>query len=358
MRKLFFIIFVGLMVIACNTNKVREVWTKEQANEWYKQREWLRGCDFIPSTAINQLEMWQAETFDPATIDRELGWAENIGMNCMRVYLHHLAWEVDKVGFKKRINDYLAIAEEHHISTIFVFFDDCWNPAYMAGKQPEPQSGIHNSGWLRDPGNLYFKGDTTKMLPVLEAYVKDVLTAFKEDKRIVLWDLYNEPGGSNPYGMNGEKSMGLLLKTFEWGRRVNPSQPLSAGIWTNQFPNLNKYQLENSDVITYHSYESLESHQQLIDTLKRYGRPMICTEYMARTRNSTFKTIMPLLKAENIGAINWGLVAGKTNTIFAWDTPLPDVTEPPVWFHDIFRQDGTPYSQEEIDVIKSLTLKK
>lgn len=358
MRKLLFIIFVGLMVIACNTNKVREVWTKEQANEWYKQREWLRGCDFIPSTAINQLEMWQAETFDPATIDRELGWAEDIGMNCMRVYLHHLAWEVDKAGFKKRVNEYLAIADKHHISTIFVFFDDCWNPAYTTGKQPEPQSGIHNSGWLRDPGDLYYKGDTTKILPVLDTYVKDILTTFKEDKRIVLWDLYNEPGGSNPYGMNGDKSMGLLQKTFEWGRTVNPSQPLSAGIWTDKFPNLNRYQLENSDVITYHTYESLESHIQLIDTLKRYGRPMICTEYMARTRNSTFKTIMPLLKAENIGAINWGLVAGKTNTIFEWDTPLPDVTEPPVWFHDIFRQDGTPYSQEEIDVIKSLTLKK
>jgi hypothetical protein len=186
--------------------------------------------------------------------------------------------------------------------------------------------------------------------------MKDVLTTFKEDKRIVLWDLYNEPGGSNPYGMNGDKSMGLLQKTFEWGRTVNPSQPLSAGIWTDKFPNLNRYQLENSDVITYHTYEPLESHVQLIDTLKHYGRPMICTEYMARTRNSTFETIMPLLKAEKIGAINWGLVAGKTNTIFAWDTPLSDVTEPPVWFHDIFRQDGTPYSQEEIDTIKSLTV--
>lgn len=75
--------------------------------------------------------------------------------------------------------------------------------------------------------------------------------------------------------------------------------------------NLNKFQLENSDVITYHTYEGVNSHQQLIDTLKQYGRPMICTEYMARTQNSTFQDIMPMLKRENIGAINWGLVAGK-----------------------------------------------
>jgi hypothetical protein len=133
---------------------------------------------------------------------------------------------------------------------------------------------------------------------------------------------------------------------------------LSAGVWTNRFHNLNKYQLENSDIITYHSYEPLESHRQAIDTLKRYGRPMICTEYMARTQSSTFETIMPLLKAENIGAINWGLVSGKTNTIFAWDTPMPDAVEPPVWFHDIFRQNGAPYSQEEIKIIQSLTLER
>lgn len=191
MKKILLSFFIGIMLIACSqkTVSVREVWTKEQANEWYQQWGWLRGCDFIPSTAINQLEMWQADTFDPVTIDRELGWAEDIGMNCMRVYLHHLVWETDKEGFKKRINEYLTIADKHHISTIFVFLDDCWNPTYQAGKQPEPQPGVHNSGWARDPGDLYYKGDTTVILPVLENYVKDILTTFKDDKRIVLWDL-------------------------------------------------------------------------------------------------------------------------------------------------------------------------
>lgn len=174
MKKILLSFFIGIMLIACSqkTVSVREVWTKEQANEWYQQWGWLRGCDFIPSTAINQLEMWQADTFDPVTIDRELGWAEDIGMNCMRVYLHHLVWETDKEGFKKRINEYLTIADKHHISTIFVFLDDCWNPTYQAGKQPEPQPGVHNSGWARDPGDLYYKGDTAVILPVLENYVK------------------------------------------------------------------------------------------------------------------------------------------------------------------------------------------
>jgi sugar lactone lactonase YvrE len=327
------------------------VWTNEQANQWYKQWGWLRGCNFIPSTAINQLEMWQAETFDEATIDHELGWAKDIGMNCMRVYLHHLAWETDKKGFKKRMDKYLKIADKHHIATIFVIFDDCHNATYTAGKQPDPKPGVHNSGWLQDPGDLLARD--VSLEATLEAYVKDILTTFKNDKRIVLWDLYNEPGGSN----RGNNSLPLLQKVFTWGRSVNPSQPLSVGYWSENLKEINKFQLENSDVITYHTYSGAASHRKLIELLKASapGRPMICTEYMARRNNSTFQTIMPMLKEENIGAINWGLVAGKTNTIFAWSTPLPDVSEPPVWFHDIFRKDGTPFSQEEVDFIRTLT---
>jgi hypothetical protein len=327
----------------------REIWTKEQANEWYKQWGWLRGADFIPSTAINQLEMWQAETFDTATIDRELGWAEDIGMNSMRVYLHHLAWEVDPEGFMDRVDQYLSIADRHHISTLFVFFDDCWNPTYKAGKQPEPKPGIHNSGWVRDPGDK-LHSDSTLMI-TLEKYVKDVLTRFKDDKRIVLWDVYNEPGNSE----YGNRSMPLLQAVFKWGREVNPSQPLSAGVWNKELVDLNHYQLANSDVVTYHNYSDPAEHKRWIDSLRTYGRPLICTEYMARTRGSRFDNIMPLLKQENIGAYNWGLVAGKTNTIFAWSDPRPDGKEPPVWFHDIFRKDGTPYKKEEVAVIRQLT---
>lgn len=191
---------------------VRDVWSKEQANEWYEQWGWLRGADFLPSTAINQLEMWQAETFDTATINRELGWAKNIGMNSMRVYLHHLAWEIDPQGFKNRMEQYLTLADKHNISTLFVFFDDCWNATYKAGKQPDPKPGIHNSGWVRDPGDIILS-DTT-LFVTLEKYVKDVLSSFGNDERIVLWDLYNEPGNSD----YENKSMPLLKKGFSVGK--------------------------------------------------------------------------------------------------------------------------------------------
>lgn len=245
-------------------------WTNTKAEIWAKETGWLRGCNFIPSSAINQLEAWQVESFDTVTINRELGWAQGIGMNVMRVFLHHLAWQVDQKGFKERMDTYLKIADRHGIKTVFVFFDDCWNPTYQAGKQPAPKTGV----------------------------------------------------------------------------------------WSLNLMELNKFQVENSDVITYHSYEAPEKHQAAIDSLKKWNRPLVCTEYMARRNNSLFTNIMPLLKGNKVGAVNWGLVAGKTNTKYAWDEPIKDGSEPKLWFHEIFRPDGTPYKQSEVDLIKSLTLDK
>ncbi len=349
LKKLFFTFFYIVLINELPAQVVRPVWNKTIAAKWYNNQGWLRGCDFIPSTAINQLEMWQAETFDTATISRELGYAQSIGLNCMRVFLHHLAWQEDPAGFKKRMCEYLTIADGKNIKTIFVFFDDCWNESYHAGTQPSPKPGIHNSGWLRDPGKLFY--DDSSLVHVLETYVKDILTTFKNDRRILLWDLYNEPGNSNYQN----KSLVLLGKVFQWSREINPSQPLSAGIWNKDLIDLNAFQLSESDVITYHNYEDEKSHLQVIDSLRKYERPLICTEYMARLRGSTFFNIMPLLKKERVAAINWGLVSGKTNTKYAWDTPIPDGSEPKIWFHDIFRPDGTPYSQKEVEFISELT---
>jgi hypothetical protein len=325
-------------------------WSPQKANAWYAKQGWLRGCNFQPSTAINQLEMFQAATFDTATINRELGWAEDLGFNVMRVFLHHLLWTSDKEGFKKRLDTYLDISSRHGIKTMLVFFDDCWSDTARVGKQPEPKPGVHNSGWVRDPGTMiYSHPDTMK---VLAAYVKDVMTTFKNDQRILLWDLYNEPGNRKQFG----KSLPLLTQVFQWAREVAPSQPVSAGLWNNsaEFQELNHFQLENSDVITYHNYNYVDHHRNAIDTLKRFGRPLVCTEYMARRNGSTFQIIMPLLKEQNVGAIHWGFVSGKTNTIFAWDTPLPDGKEPLLWFHDIYRKDKSAFSNYEVQFIKSL----
>lgn len=328
------------------------VWSIEKANEWYRQHPWITGANFLPSTAINQLEMWQAETFDPVTIDRELGWAEDIGFNAMRVFLHSLAWKQDPDGFKKRMDQYLAIADRHGIKTLFVFFDDCWNKVPHPGKQPEPKPGVHNSGWVQDPGQP-LSNDTT-LFPGLEKYVKDVMGRFARDKRVLLWDLYNEPGNSG----KKDSSLALLTKVFEWAREVNPEQPITAGLWAWDFEKLNRFQVLHSDIITYHDYEEPQWHQRVIELLKAGGRPLICTEYMARTRNSRFSNVLPLLKKENVGAINWGFVSGKSNTIYAWDTPIADGSQPAEWFHDIFFRDGRPYRQDEVNLIRKLNNKQ
>jgi hypothetical protein len=326
-------------------------WPAAKANAWYQARPWMTGANFTPSTAINQLEMWQASTFDAPTIDKELGWAEGIGFNTMRVFLHSLAYKEDPAGFKKRVNDYLAIADKHHIGTILVFFDDCWNKDPTAGTQPAPKTGIHNSGWAQDPGDPASRDSATFVQ--LRPYVTDVLTSFAHDKRIVLWDLYNEPGNNG----KGNASLPLLRNVFTWAEAVRPDQPLSSGLWNWDLKELNTFQALHSDVITYHNYDEAPAHQRVIDLLETHDRPLICTEYMARPRNSRFVNILPLLKKSHVAAINWGLVDGKTNTKYAWDTPLADGSEPTEWFHEVFRKDGTPYHQDETDLIKKLTAK-
>ncbi|WP_426060876.1 1,4-beta-xylanase [Hymenobacter sp. B1770] len=323
-------------------------WSVEKANAWYKMHPWMSGANFAPSTAINQLEMWQADTFDPTTIDRELGWAEAIGFNTMRVFLHSLAYQQDPKGFKQRLDTYLGIADKHHIKTILVFFDDCWNKNPQPGPQPAPKTGIHNSGWMQDPGDIISR-DSSKFI-ALKPYVQDVLRSFGRDQRILFWDLFNEPGNSDKFNT----SLPLVRNVFAWAREVNPTQPLSIGLWNWDFEALNKYQALNSDIVTYHNYDEAPAHQRIIELLETHGRPLICTEYMARPRNSRFANIMPLLRKQNVGAINWGLVDGKTNTKYQWDVPIADGSEPVEWFHEVFRKDGTPYRQDETELIKKL----
>src|SRR5215210_1271875 len=344
MMKRFALLFV---LLVCITTAAAPRWSTEQANQWYDRQPWVVGANFIPSTAINQLEMWQADSFDPKAIDRELGYAERLGMNTMRVYLHNIPWEQDAAGFKKRIDEYLTIADKHHIKTLFVLFDSCWNDNPKPGKQPAPKPGVHNSGRVRAPGTERLFDSRT--WGGLEGYTKDILKTFGHDRRVLAWDLFNEPSNSGYM----DAVVPLLTKVFAWAKEANPTQPITAG-WWNDHPMSNDVMFDNSDIITFHNYSDAAHLEAQIKELQRLNRPLICTEYMARTRDSLFETNLPVLKRYHVGAINWGLVKGKTNTIFAWDTPMPDRDEPPVWFHDIFRPDGTVYSQKEVDLIRSL----
>jgi hypothetical protein len=350
---------------------MRERWTVDRAGAWYDAQPWLVGCNFTPSTAVNQMEMWQEETFDPDTIDRELGWASGLGMNTMRVFLHDLAWEVDPEGFKRRIDRYLGIARRHGIATAFVLFDDCWYPDPKPGPQPGPRPGIHNPAWLQSPG-IRAAVDRREW-GRLEAYVRGIVGTFGGDDRVLLWDIYNELGNtflpslSLPWHRRVPKlaagifrhlclpvrTLPLFRETLKWVRDVDPSQPITSGVW---FINgrLNRELADSSDVITFHNYKPAEDLERQIAALKEQGRPVLCTEYMARTAGSRFETCLPVFKRERVGCYNWGLVSGRTQTIYSWADPGGGA-EPDLWYHDILRRDGSPFSEEEAAFIRRMT---
>lgn len=353
MKRFLLILAAACLFAGCSSGDYEPDgrWTAEKANEWYEQVGWRSGCNYLPATAINQIEMWQTSTFDPDTIDKELGWAEELGFNTMRVFLSSVVWQFEPESFKDNISEFLDIANSHGIKPLLVFFDDCHQPESAFGPQPAPRPGIHNSGWVKDPA-ISLRADPEALYSVLKAYVQDILTTFKDDDRILWWDLFNEPSDQG----ENDCSFELLQNVFKWAREVNPSQPISAGIFiADPDPNLeryNKFQLENSDIISYHRYSGGDIQAEEISELMKYGRPIFCTEYMARTLGSTFQNCLPTFKDLNVSAINWGFVSGKSGTIYPWGNPENDGSEPDVWFHDILRTDKTPYDQEEIDVIK------
>lgn len=345
-----------------------ERWTEQKARDWYAAQPFLVGANYTPATAINQLEMWQADTFDPDRIDLELGWAEQIGMNTMRVFLHDLLWQQDASGFRQRIDQFLAICAKHRIKPMFVLFDSVWDPYPALGRQPQPRPGIHNSGWLQGPGVIALADP--RQYPRLEQYVKGVVGAFKDDERILAWDLWNEPDNTNnnSYGASEPKNKVELVRTllpqvFAWARAAGPSQPLTSGVWKGDYSSadtldaIQKIQLDSSDVISFHSYDPPAEFDKRVEWLVRYNRPILCTEYMARGNGSTFQGTLPIASRRDVAAINWGLVAGKTQTFFPWDSwQKPYIgREPSIWFHEVFRTDGTPVNPEETELIRKVT---
>ena len=342
-------------------------WPVEKAKAWGQAHPLIAGSNYITSSAINQLEMWQAETFDLQAIDRELGWAQSLGFTSMRVFLHHLLWEQDSAGFLDRMDKFLAVADKHGIKIMFVPFDSCWDPFPKLGKQHEPKKGLHNSGWVQSPGQEDLKNPARRKL--LEDYVKGVVTKFKDDPRVLAWDIYNEPDNTNgsSYGKwelpNKEAlTLELLKQEIGWFREVNPSQPITTAPWKGNWGDVSKLsemervQFDNSDVISFHNYGKLEDAKKCVEHLKRYDRPIICSEYMARPQGSTFDPILGYFVEQKVGAINWGFVSGKSQTIYPWDSwKKPYDNEPPVWFHDIFRADGSAYRPKEVAYIKKVT---
>jgi Cellulase (glycosyl hydrolase family 5) len=365
-NRLLAVLLMVLTMATCRAQTAPARWSEDKANAWYTQQPWLVGANFIASNAINQLEMFQAATFDPALNDKELGMGESIGMNTMRVFLQDQLWAQDPDGFKHRLDTFLTIAAKHHIRPLLVLFDSCWETDPHLGAQHPPIPGIHNSGWVQSPGKQRLLDPAYESQ--LKAYVQGVVGAFANDNRILGWDIWNEPDNRGGDLVADESAKvkrvnELLPKAFEWARSMNPVQPLTSGVWTGDWVHpdkesaTTKIQLAESDVISFHNYDWPEGFEARIKELQPLHRPLICTEYMARGNGSTFDTVLPIAKQYHVVAINWGLVAGKTQTYLPWDSwQRPYVLiQPTIWFHEVFRQDDTPYRQREVDLIRELT---
>ncbi|WP_435405535.1 1,4-beta-xylanase [Mycolicibacterium komossense] len=341
-------------------------WSTDRVHRWYRAQGRLVGANFITSNSVNQLEMFQPGTWDPRRIDSELRVAGLVGLNTVRVFLHDQLWTQDRAGFQLRLAQFVGCAARYGIKPLFVFFDSCWSPLPRLGPQPPPRPGVHNSGWVQSPGAERL-GDR-RYIATMRDYVLGVMRQFRSDSRVLGWDLWNEPDNpADVYRMverpdKPELVAGLLPQVFEWARTVNPIQPLTSAVWQGEWSDprrrsvISSIQLDNSDVVTFHSYAEPAGFEARIAELAPLGRPMICTEYMARPLGSTVAGIVPIAHRHNVGAYNWGLVAGKTQTFLPWDSwDHPYLLPPKEWFHDLLLPDGKPYQNEEVNTIRRLT---
>ena len=322
-------------------------WSDCSAWAWVRAQPWLFGFNYVPSTAVNTTEMWQRETFDPDTIERELGWAHSIGFNTCRVFLQYLVWEGDPEGLLARLGVFIGIASRRSILPMVCLFDDCafsGRQPYL-GPQDAPVPGVHNSGWTPSPGHERVVDRAA--WPRLRGYAAAVVSRFARDDRLLAWDLYNEPGNS---GMK-ERSLPLLREVFGWAREAGAQQPLTVGVWSEDSASIADTSATLSDVISFHCYGDRAAVEEYVARLEQLGRPILCTEWMARTLGSRFETHLPFFRHAGIGCYSWGLVGGKTQTRFPWGSPQ-DGPEPALWFHDILHPDGTPYIEEEIRLIR------
>ena len=340
-------------------------WPADRAHSWYQAQGWLVGANYITSTAINQLEMFQPGTYDPRRIDAELGVARSYGFNAARVFLHDQLWTQDQQGFQSRLAQFVGIAARHGIKPLFVLFDSCWDPLPRPGRQRPPRPGVHNSGWVQSPGAEHL--EDARYRGVLQAYVTGVMGQFRNDKRVLGWDLWNEP--DNPSRVyrkveskdKVERVAELLPQVFQWARSVDPGQPLTSGVWQGNWADagqrsaISAIQLDNSDVITFHCYGKPADFENRLAELAPLGRPILCTEYLARSLGSTVEGILPIAKQHNVGALNWGLVAGKTQTYLPWDSwDHPYTTVPKTWFADLLQPDGRPFRDSEMQTMRGL----
>ncbi len=296
----------------------------------------IRGANYVPSDAVSDTQQW-AE-FDAGIVDRELGFAEGLGLNSVRVFLQYLVYEDDPTGMLARFETFLDLAEKHRLSVMPVLFDDCFGPEPGLGRQTgEVQPGAHNPWWQSSPGRSRM-GQGYR--PKLRRYVDDFLSAFGRDQRVVAWDLYNEPL-SRPY------SVALVRDVFAWAREAGPAQPLTTCY----------YGALLSDVTTIHPYVSPAREPDEIDRILEgalaFGKPVAATEFLGRPNHGELSELLPRFAEHRVGWYFWELMIGENQTRYQWKHGL--AAPEGIVFQGLLYPDGTPYRDDEVELIRSYT---
>lgn len=348
-------------------------WSKTKAWSWYNSRPWIRGCNFMSSDCANRLDQWQEYEFEKKlhTAEKELALEAETGYNSIRIIPEFIVWLKEHDGFMKRFEKYIDTAHKNGISCMVVLGNDCVPPKEEALKRmkfgaQEVDWGYHGGRKVSQHGSFseigYSLLDDAAYAEKYYEFVGETVSAYKNDERIIIWDVFNEPGNSNRQSL----SLPHIKKSFEIIRKINPIQPLTAGLWTfpgdtGRLPEIERFCLENSDVISYHNYGSYSENTETINHLKKFGRPLLNTEWLNRCGGNTVEEMFPLFFLEKIGCYNWGFVAGKYQTYEPWNNVWDGYKSNPEkygtfdftkWFHDLYRPSLNPYNPKEIELIK------
>ena len=358
--------------------KNMEKWSKEKAWEWYNSRPWMRGFNFVPSDCSGWVEMWQeynhAEKVE--TIRRELALAKQIGFNVIRQFLAFDVWLYQRESFLKNVEEFLSIAAENDIGVLFVLISDGGRPK----KKPdfgEINAGVFHGSFAVNarmipgifpctdapapapaapaapPAPLYSPVDEPELAEKFYQYVDDLASRYAKDERVIVWNIWNEPGNSN----RGTLSVPHMKKAFEIFRSYDPIQPLCTDVWRMPKSNIlteeETIAIELSDIISYHDYGSLDHSVRVIEFLRQYGRPMLNTEWLHRIQYNNVATHLPLYYNNNIGIFNWGFVNGKFRGNEPWEGcwrryAKGEKLDIYKWQHDLLRPNYRPYDPEEI----------
>ena len=354
-------------------------WTKEKAWAWQDAQPWYRGCNYMPVSAANRVDQWQSygseERF--AEVEREFALAKEIGFNAMRLIIEwqgFAVWLQEPDAFRANFERYLALMEKYGLKAFVVLGNDCSRPKFMwtmpkLGEQ-EYDVGYHGGrrktqhGGFSEPGYLIV--DEPEYREKFFAFCRELVTKYAHDGRVVMWELWNEPGAGN----RGMMSAQILKDLFALCWEIDPDQPLSANLWSRSTglvlqgkdPHpVEKLAMDLSDVITYHGYVDIERQVRLCDELaKRWGRPLYNTEWLLRIEGCDFPDNYAFMARRKIGALNWGFVNGKYQTHEpyepCWRTKFEygGRGDPTKWMHDLFRISHHPYDPYEIAVARNV----